>query len=347
MGLFIAATPPPAFDPDAIILWTFAAAALVFFVSWGVRMALGKFERIEESPAAPKMSAEDAALYVPAATSPPPLPRTDADSPYAPPGSVPPPLPEPVAAAAPAGVLKVSTSPYLLLDLPLIGLVFLLFAGLTAANGGADEVPLDKKYTPAVLIASIIFQFLIMGMVLAFVTWRVKISEWLGLRWRQWPLAIPIAIVTLFFMWFFMGVLVFAGWNQWLEQSLGIESMQEAVKVFKEVKDPLVIVLMAVTAAVVAPLAEEVVFRGYLYPAAKRFCGPAGGILFSSLVFAAAHGHVVALLPLFVLAVILCLLYEFTGSIWACMSVHFLFNATTVTIQLLARSGIIDMPVDS
>ena len=89
MGLFIAATPPPAFDPDAIILWTFAAAALVFFVSWGVRMALGKFERIEESPAAPKRSAEDAALYVPAATSPPPLPRTDADSPYAPPGSVP------------------------------------------------------------------------------------------------------------------------------------------------------------------------------------------------------------------------------------------------------------------
>ena len=51
----------------------------------------------------------------------------------------------------------------------------------------------------------------------------------------------------------------------------------------------------------------------------------------------------VALLPLFVLAVILCLLYEFTGSIWACISVHFLFNAATVTIQLLTRSGIIDV----
>jgi membrane protease YdiL (CAAX protease family) len=119
------------------------------------------------------------------------------------------------------------------------------------------------------------------------------------------------------------------------------------VKVFQQVKDPLVIVLMAVTAAIVAPLAEEVVFRGYLYPAAKRFCGPAGGIVFSSLVFAAAHGHVVALLPLFILAVILCLLYELTGSIWACMSVHFLFNAATVTIQLLARNGIIDMPTPS
>ena len=346
MGFFIAAA-PPALDPDAIILWTFAAAAVVFCVSWGARVMLGKFERFE-APAAPKISAEDAALLNPEAGSPPPLPRPEPDSPYAPPVAMPPPLPQSEAVAVPrTGVFKVSTAPYRWLDLPLIGLVFLIFAGLTAANGGTDEIPLDKKYTPAVLIASIIFQFLIMGMVLAFVTWRVKITEWLGLRWRLWPLAIPIAIGTLFLMWFFMGALAYSGWNQWLEESLGIESMQEAVKVFQEVKDPLVIVLMALTAAVVAPLAEEVVFRGYLYPAAKRFCGPAGGILFSSLVFAAAHGHVVALVPLFVLAVVLCLLYEFTGSIWACMSVHFLFNAATVTIQLLVRSGIINMPVDS
>ena len=333
MGFLIAAA-SPALNPDSIILGTFAAAAVIFFVTWGVRAMLGKVERFE-SPALPN-------------GSPPPLPRIDADSPYAPPMAMPPPLPPSDTVAAPLpGAFKVSTAPYRLYDLPLIGLVLVIFAGLTAANAGAEEMPLDKKYTPAVLIASIIFQFLIMGMVLAFVTWRVKITEWLGLRWRLWPLAIPIAIGTVLTMWFFMGALAFSGWNKWLEESLGIESMQEAVKVFQEVKDPVVITLMAVTAAFVAPLAEEVVFRGYLYPAAKRFCGPAAGMIFSSLVFAAAHGHVVALVPLFVLAVVLCLLYELTGSIWACMSVHFLFNAATVGIQLLVRSGLIDMPVES
>jgi membrane protease YdiL (CAAX protease family) len=347
MGFLIAAA-PPALDADTVILLIFAAAAVVFFLSWGARVMLGKFERFQAPPAAPAMSAEDAALLIPPAGSPPPLPPTEADSPYAPPIAMPPPLsPSEAVALRPTGLLKVSTAPYRWLDLPLIGLVFLVFAGLTAANGGTEEIPLDKKYTPAVLIASIMFQFMIMGMVVAFVGWRVKITEWLGLRWRLWPLAIPIAIGTLFLMWFFMGALAFSGWNKWLEESLGIESMQEAVKVFQEVKDPVVIILMAVTAAIVAPMAEEVVFRGYLYPAAKRFCGPAGGIIFSSLVFAAAHGHVVALVPLFVLAVVLCLLYEFTGSIWACMSVHFLFNAATVTIQLLVRSGIIQMPVES
>jgi membrane protease YdiL (CAAX protease family) len=336
MGSFLAAT-PPVIDSDQVILWTFAAAALVFFASWCIRAALGKVAPLREAPAEPKMSAEDAAL---------PLPAQDPDSPYAPPGAMPPPLPD-SGVESPASWFKVPTGLYRLIDLPLIGLVFLIFAGLTAANGGAEDVPIDKKYTPAVLIASIIFQLLIMGMVLAFVTWRVKISEWLGLRWRQWPLAFAIAPVTLVFMWGVMGVLMFAGWNKWLEESLGIDSLQEAVKVFQEVQDPLVIVLMAVAAVIVAPLAEEVVFRGYLYPAAKRFCGRGGAILFSSLVFAAAHGHVVALLPLFLLAVILCLLYEFTGSILACMSVHFLFNAATVTIQLLARAGVIDMPTES
>ncbi|MCW1921996.1 CPBP family intramembrane metalloprotease [Luteolibacter arcticus] len=347
MVSFLAST-LPAVDPDAIIMWTFAAAAVVFLVSWGIRGARGKVEPFENMVASPRMSPEEAALYVPSAEGAPPLPRLDSDSPYAPPGSVPPPLPVAAATTAPVGLLKVSTAIYRLVDLPLIGLVFLIFAGLTAANGGSsEEVPLDKKYTPGVLIASIIFQFLLMGMVLAFVAWRVKITEWLGLRWRKWWLTIAIAPLTVFFMLCFMGVLFVSGWNGWLEKTLGMESMQEAVKVFKEVKDPLVIALMAVTAAIVAPLAEEVVFRGYLYPAAKRFCGPAGAIVFSSLVFAAAHGHVVALLPLFVLAVILCLLYEFTGSIWACMSVHFLFNAFTVTMQLLARSGLIDLPADS
>ena len=317
-----------------IILGTFAAAALVFFVTWGLRAAFGKTADPEETADTSPASAEG----VPA--------RPDSVSPYAPPGSIPPPLP---AAAGPpvAGWFKVPTRFYRLVDLPLIGLVFLIFAGLTAANGAPDEVPLEKKFTPAVLIASMVFLFLIMGMVMAFITWRVKLVEWLGLRWRQWPLAFAIAPVTVFFMWCLMGVLMIAGWNQWLEDSLGIESMQEAVKLLQQANDPLVLALMALAAVVVAPLAEEVVFRGYLYPAAKRFCGPAGAIIFSSLVFAAAHGNVVALLPLFILAVILCLIYEFTGSILACMSVHFLFNAATVTIQLLARSGVIDMQVES
>lgn len=325
--------PAPAFDAAALVIAsTFAGAALIFLVFWLARVASGKFAADARQPDEPPS--------LPAAAGSLREPADGDDSPYSPPAA-------PVSAGAFGGLasrMKVRVDPYKPIDLPLIGLVFVLYFALTSMPGSTDEVPLEEKMSAPVLIASMVFQFLLMGMVMAFVAWRVKFADWLGLHWKSWPLAFAIAPAAVFLMWCFMGTLHVSGWNAWLESSLGIESMQEAVKLLQEAKDPLVVALMSVAAVFVAPVTEEVIFRGYLYAAAKRFCGPAGAILFSSLVFAAAHGNVVALLPLFALAVVLCLLYEFTGSIWACISVHFLFNAATVSIQLLARSGVIDIP---
>lgn len=352
----LAAAAPAA--QDLVILGTFMAAALFFAVVATIR-ALRK----KESPSPPQLSVEDAALYAPQAPSesaPPPLPPAvaaarpsgDAENPFAPPLAAPDPLPEPPP-FVPEGegifrYFRVSTAIYRKIDLIFIGLIFLIFAGLTsgsASGGGDTEIPLDQKFKPEALIVSIFFQVLLMGIAYAFVARRIRQSEWLGLRWRQWWMVFAIAPVTVFCMWCLMGFLALSGWNGWLEKVFNIESLQESVKLLKEAKDPVVIVLMAVAAVLVAPVAEEIVFRGYLYPAAKRFCGPVGGIIFSSLVFSAAHGNVVALLPLFILAVLLCLIYEFTGSIWANISVHFLFNAATVAVQLLVRYGIV--PTDS
>ncbi|WP_367870561.1 lysostaphin resistance A-like protein [Luteolibacter sp. Populi] len=265
----------------------------------------------------------------------------------------PPPLPPealtPAAAFVPEGsgifrYFRVSTAIYRKIDLLYIGLIFLIFAGLTTGGAGGEEVPVDQKFKPEILVVSIFFQVLLMGMACAFVARRIQQGEWLGLRWRQWWLVFAIAPAAVFCMWCFMGFLAISGWNGWLERMFDIESMQESVKLLKEAKDPVVLILMGVAAVIVAPVAEEIVFRGYLYPAAKRFCGPVCGIIFASMVFAAAHANVVALLPLFILAVLLCLVYELTGSIWANISVHFLFNAATVAIQLLVRYGIIPTP---
>lgn len=320
-----------------LILWTFMVAGFLFLLFWGIRAAMGKTSFTPPSP-----------LLVPD-EQPPALPSVAAEtgedaSPYTPPGTLPaPPLPDPEPEGL-ARYFKVPTKYYRLFDLPLIGLVFLIYCGLTTASGGGDDsLPLEKKYTPEVLIASIFFQLLLMGMVCAFMVRRVKQSEWLGLRWKQWWLAFAIAPCTVFFVWAVLLVTALSGWNGWLEKTLGTESMQESVKLLQQAQDPMVIILMAIAAVIVAPIAEEVVFRGYLYPAAKRFCGPFGAMIFSSLVFAAAHGSAVALLPLFILAMLLCMIYEFTGSIWANIAVHLLFNGATVAIQLMARYGIVDM----
>ncbi len=57
----------------------------------------------------------------------------------------------------------------------------------------------------------------------------------------------------------------------------------------------------------------------------------------SGLIFATAHGELAALPTLFFLGVLLALLYERTGSIWAPIGLHALFNSVTVLVSLLPR----------
>lgn len=119
---------------------------------------------------------------------------------------------------------------------------------------------------------------------------------------------------------------------QWFVQTAFGESdgSQEIVRYFLEHPDPhhrMAVILMAV---IVAPVAEEIIFRGYFYGVIRRFGGRIPALLTSSLLFAAIHVHLPSMLGLGLLAVILCLLYERTGSLWATMTMHAAFNATTV-----------------
>jgi membrane protease YdiL (CAAX protease family) len=120
-------------------------------------------------------------------------------------------------------------------------------------------------------------------------------------------------------------------------ESLGVETVQDTVKLLQESEDPLVLGLMAISAVIAAPLCEEVVFRGYFYPVLKKSAGIRVATLCSALVFAAAHGSVTALLPLFIFGGLLVFLYEKTGSLWAPIATHFCFNGVTVIVQFAVR----------
>ena len=145
-------------------------------------------------------------------------------------------------------------------------------------------------------------------------------------------------------MWLFFAGLQVVGLMEWIK-SLGVETVQETVKLLQEADDPIVIGLMTFAAIVAAPLCEEIIFRGYLYPATKKFSGPWVAGICSALVFAAAHGNLAALLPLFVFGCLLVFLYEKTGSLWAPIGVHFLFNSATVMVEMIARHY--PLPVDA
>jgi CAAX protease family protein len=89
--------------------------------------------------------------------------------------------------------------------------------------------------------------------------------------------------------------------------------------------------LIIVLAVSVAPLAEEFIFRFFLYGVLKRYLGRAVGVMISALLFAAVHAHAPSFAPLFVLGTCFAIAYEWSGSILVSMTMHAFFNALTLT----------------
>lgn len=113
--------------------------------------------------------------------------------------------------------------------------------------------------------------------------------------------------------------------------------LQGLVKEVLESKSPLLAILITVLGVVVAPFAEEAVFRGTLYPAARSLLGVRWAAVAVSALFAAIHMNLLASVPLFGLALLLTWCYERTGSILAGVIVHAGSNAASLIPLLLAR----------
>jgi membrane protease YdiL (CAAX protease family) len=94
-----------------------------------------------------------------------------------------------------------------------------------------------------------------------------------------------------------------------------------------------VIAILAI--AVIAPIVEEIAFRGYLFPALTSWRGPWIGALLTAVLFGAAHFAVYPLRFLPALAVFgfgACLLYWFTGSLLPSIALHALNNGLAIAI---------------
>jgi membrane protease YdiL (CAAX protease family) len=93
--------------------------------------------------------------------------------------------------------------------------------------------------------------------------------------------------------------------------------------------------------AVLAPLVEEIIFRGIAYSALRDRFGDVLGAVFSAGMFAILHPNAYAIVPVFVLALMLSALFRRSGSLWVPVIAHMSFNALgLVGIYLLKVSGL-------
>lgn len=77
----------------------------------------------------------------------------------------------------------------------------------------------------------------------------------------------------------------------------------------------------------VAPVAEEAFFRGYLYAGLRNHFGRFAAIGLSAALFAAAHILPTSLPPVFLLGALFALLYEQTDSLWPAVILHGTINS--------------------
>ncbi len=160
-------------------------------------------------------------------------------------------------------------------------------------------------------------------------------GEFLGLTKPHTRRAILFAVVVAILV--LPMVLTLNGWLVWLINALGKHPPAEepAMKVLRSTVGMGQQIYFGVTAIVLAPVAEESLFRGILYPFLKQLGYPRVAMWVTSLVFGAIHMNVVVFLPLTFLGLVLIFVYEKTDKLIAPIITHALFNAVNFFFSVL------------
>ena len=97
-------------------------------------------------------------------------------------------------------------------------------------------------------------------------------------------------------------------------------------------------------ALLIAPIAEETFFRGFLFPPLRRALSPGTAILVNGAVFAAAHvmtynGDAAYLIPVMLLGLVAAALRAWSGSVVPGILAHFFFNGTSLALFVLMKDN--------
>ena len=219
----------------------------------------------------------------------------------------------------------------MLLALPLW--VFVAFMASSYAVGallGILEwlnVPVENYVRPAVLqtALAVIIYGLTIAVVLG-VPYLVKRHEtnlqMLGLtRLPSWT-DIGLAPLT-YIVYIIVLALVLGAISAWFPAFPLDEAQDVGFKVFGSRLDNLLAFFALV---ILAPIAEEVLFRGYLYGKLKTYVPAIVAAIATSLLFALVHFQWNVGVDVFIMSLFLCSLRSLTGSIWAGILVHMIKN---------------------
>lgn len=131
---------------------------------------------------------------------------------------------------------------------------------------------------------------------------------------------------------------------QGIVTALGLQELEARENVPEGLLDHAAVVPLTIfLVAVVAPLAEEIFFRGFFFGGLRRPLGLYGAAIVSGLLFSVIHvqgsDYVGLVIPFGIIGFMLAVLAARTGSLWNAILVHFGFNAFGIGGALGGWSG--------
>jgi membrane protease YdiL (CAAX protease family) len=138
-----------------------------------------------------------------------------------------------------------------------------------------------------------------------------------------------------------IGATLVAGLVELALKALGITPDPGPIDQLVNRADPTVLLIGVV---LVAPIAEEVFFRGVVFNAWEREHGTRLAVYGSALLFASIHGALL-FAPVLLLGIALAHVYRITRSLPTTMAMHAAFNGISLALALLVRLRILDIPV--
>jgi membrane protease YdiL (CAAX protease family) len=199
----------------------------------------------------------------------------------------------------------------------MVGVVW-LFAQIGVTFVGVNETILQAILT---IIVYAIALLIVIGVPYWIKKYKTPLKD-LGLHrlptWNELGLA-PAGFIVYFVV---SGLVVYLVSNMFS----GFDISQAQDVGFNQLGTSFDYILAFVVLVVVAPIAEETLFRGYLYGKLKKFAPRWVAILAVSALFGFLHGQWNVGIDTFILSIFLCSLRDITGSLWPAIMLHMIKN---------------------
>lgn len=121
----------------------------------------------------------------------------------------------------------------------------------------------------------------------------------------------------------------------------GLEIQPDMAVMFDGTSFPLALLFGG---AIIAPVVEEIFFRGFIFAGLKRRWHWPMAAAVSAGLFAVAHVIPTSILPIFILGFIFAFLYQVSGSIWPAIIMHMLTNTVALTAAYAVSQRLVPLP---